>query len=811
MKKFYLFIFAISIGFLTVSGNLFAQISNGGTPPSILYQLDDDFQKLSFNSPDMAAINQQDLRDEADETPTPLRMGVSVIVEKGIENSGTWTELPGGDKVWRLEIEVPGALALGVYYNDFYMPEGGKLFLYNSDKKQILGAYTNQVNPEENLFSTQFIKGDKVTLEYWQPKNQTESPRLNISEVAYAYRNIEFGFDDVRDSWWCMIDVVCEEGDNWENQIDGAARISIKIGGSYYWCSGSLINNTENNRTPYFLTAAHCGGTASSYDLNQWVFYFNYQASTCGGNASGSQTMTGCSLKAKDITQADEGSDFYLVEFNQTIPVVYQVFYNGWNRTNEVDDAGSGVGVHHPAGDIKKISTYDTPLQSSTFWNGLPTHWKLQWAETVNGRSIMQGGSSGSPIFDSNGLIMGDLTGGYTSNSCSTPSPAYYGKIWYSWDQNGNTAGARLKDWLDPNNTGIEKLPGVSWQIIPPTADFEAITTTIMQGDTVFFSDISGPGIMEREWSFEGGEPINSTEKDPFVVYNEIGDFDVTIYVENADGNDTEIKQDYIHVTAMPLPVAEFDAEFKFIKTNKINHFYDLSGDNVIEWSWEFEGGSPATSSLQNPQARWSTEGTYNVTLTATNLGGDNTLVKENYITVGSEAPVADFESSSTHINQNESVNFTDISINNPEYWEWTFEGGTPETSEEQNPQDIVYEEGGAFNVTLKITNGIGDDTMLMEDYILVDWVGMSEFEGPNDFRVYPNPGNGIFVIKFAEADAQEVTVEVMDNTGRKIREFSTTKNKSFVVDLSSEKTGLYIINLISDDNTVSRKVSLVK
>ena len=811
MRKFYLFVLALSIGLLTVSGNLTAQISDGGTPPSILFQLDDEFQKLDFESPDMNAINQQDLLDEADGGIAPRRMGVSVIVNKGIENSGNWTELPGGDKVWRLELEVPGALALGVYYNDFYLPEGGQLFLYNANKKQILGAYTQQINPDDNLFSTEFVQGDKVILEYWHPKGQTENPRLNISEVAYAYRDIEFGTNGDRDSWWCMIDVACEEGDNWENQIDGAARISIKIGGSYFWCSGSLINNTENDRTPYFLTAAHCGGTASSYDLNQWVFYFNYQAATCGGNSSGSQTMTGCSLKAKDISQADNGSDFYLVEFNQVIPVVYQVYYNGWNRTNNADDAGSGVGVHHPAGDIEKISTYTTPLLSSTFWNGLPSHWKLQWSETVNGTSIMQGGSSGSPIFDSNGLIMGDLTGGYTSNSCSNPSPAYYGKLWYSWDQNGTTAGSRLKDWLDPNETGIEKLPGVSWQNIPPDADFEADNNTIMQGDTVFFNDISGPGIIEREWTFTGGNTDISTEKNPFVVYSDTGYFDVTIYVENADGTDTELKEDFIHVTAMPLPVADFDAEFKFIKTSKSNHFYDLSADNVTEWYWEFEDGSPATSTLQNPQARWSNEGTFNVTLTATNLGGDNTIVKEDYITVGGEAPVADFESSNTHINQNESVSFTDLTTNNPEYWEWTFEGGTPETSEEQSPQDIVYEEGGAFNVTLKVINGIGDDTMLLEDYILVDWVGMSEFEGPNDFRVYPNPGNGIFVIKFAEADNQEITVEVMDNTGRKIREFDTTKNKSFVVDLSSEKAGLYIINLKSGNTNVSRKVSLVK
>jgi len=812
MKNFFLFSLVVCISILGLSKAVNAQVSNGGTPPSILFQLDDDYQKLKFISPEMDAVHQQDLIDESDDSPAPRRMGVSVIIDKGIENSGTWTDLPGGDKVWRLEIEVPDALALGVYYDDFFLPKGGKLFLYNADKRQVLGAYTSQNNPEQNLFSTQFVQGDKVILEYWQPKDQTENPRLNISEVAYAYRDIEFAIDGVRDSWYCMIDVVCEEGDNWENQIDGVARISIKIGGSYFWCSGSLINNTENDRTPYFLTASHCGGTASTFDLNQWVFYFNYQASTCGGNATGSQTMTGCQLKAKDPSQADAGSDFYLVEINNNIPVIYQVYYNGWNRTDSDEDAGSGVGVHHPAGDIKKISTYDSPLQHSTFWNGLPSHWKLLWAETVNGRSIMQGGSSGSPVFDANGLIMGDLTGGYTSNSCSTPSPAYYGKIWYSWDQNGSSSSTRLKDWLDPNNTGREKLPGVSWQNTPPEADFIAFNTTVTQGDTVFFTDISGPGILSWDWTFENGDPAISTEENPYVIYNEIGDFDVTVYVENADGNDTELKEDYIHVTAMAAPEADFEADDVHVPTNVIVHFTDLSTNSPDQWLWEFDGGSPATSTLQNPPARWSTEGTYNVTLIAYNLGGSDTIVKEDYITVGGEMPTADFEASSTHIQQNETVNYTDLSTGGPNAWEWTFEGGTPETSNEQNPQNVVYDQGGAFDVTLTATNGIGDDTILMEDYILVDWVGMSEFEGPNDFRVYPNPGSGIFVIKFATANGDKVAIEVIDNAGKRIKEFATSKNKSsFVIDLSAEEKGIYLIRLTDNETTITKKVSLIK
>jgi PKD repeat protein len=810
MKKFTFLVFALSM--ILCFTNVNAQISSGGTPPSIMFRLDNNIPKITFESPDLKKIAEQDKIAEASK-PDPRRMGVSVKIDKGINNAGSWETLPGGGKVWRMQIEVPDALALGVYYKDFYLPEGGKLFLYNKDKSQILGAYTSKNNTDSQLFSTQFVQGDNVTLEYWQPENQVEEAMIEVSEVAYAYRDIQFTYNKSRDSWACMIDVACSEGDGWEDQIDGVARISIKIGGSYYWCSGSLINNTENDRTPYFLTASHCGENASASDLNQWVFYFNYQAATCGGNGSGSQTMTGCSLKAKDPSAANAGSDFFLVEFNQNVPVIYQVFYNGWNRTDDNTDAGNGVGIHHPAGDIKKISTYDTPLTSSTFWNGLPTHWKLTWAQTVHGKSIMQGGSSGSPIFDSNGLIMGDLTGGYTSNSCATPSPAYYGKMWYSWDQNGNNASNRLKDWLDPNNTGIEKLPGVSWQNIPPTADFEASNTTVTQGDTVFFSDLSGPGILNRTWTFENGDPASSTEENPFVIYSDTGYYDVTIYVENADGNDTKLKTDYIHVTPMQKPLAEFEADHTVIPTNFIVHFYDKSTNNPSEWAWEFEGGSPATATSQNPQSRWGSEGLYYVKLIASNLGGTDTLVKESFINVGGgDVPSTDFEASNTHISQNQSVDYTDLTSGNPDTWQWTFEGGTPETSSEQNPQGIVYEQGGAFNVSLTASNGYGEDTMLMEDYVLVDWVGLEDLKKANDFRVYPNPGTGIFVIEFGEKADTDVSIEISDFSGKLIqKQITSIKNKRFVLDLSSQNNGVYIITVKSNDTSIVKKISLVK
>ncbi len=810
MKTFITLIIGIALFGLIFETS--AQESRGGTPYSLMFQIEDS-PTLELDKPEMKPIWEEDLINDNLDRPSPRRMGISVAANIDLLESGKWTTIEGVGRICCLEITVQDALALGVYYTDFFIPEGGELFLYNESKDQIIGSFTRENNPSEKLFATEFIQGDRVILEYFEPLTVSEKARVTISELAYAYRDIAYRFDRNRASWWCMINVACEEGDNWENQIKGVARISIRIGGSYYWCSGSLINNTSNDRTPYFLTAAHCGHGASTSDLNQWIFYFNYQADNCQGNNSGSNSKTGCSLLARDMSvEAEDGSDFFLVEFNSDISDSYDVFYNGWNRTNSNEDAQSGVGIHHPAGDIKKISTYDTPLMSSTWWNGLPSHWRLNWAETANGRSIMQGGSSGSPIFDANGFIMGDLTGGYASNSCDNPSPAWYGKIWYSWDQNGTTNATQLKPWLDADETGIEKLPGVSWEIIPPEADFMTFASNITQGDTVLFLDQSGPGIMEWEWLFEGGDPDTSSTQDPYIVYADTGYFDVSLHVINADGEDTELREDYIYINAMLAPVVDFIADDTTVPERASVHFTDLSENNPTEWYWEFDGGSPATSSAQNPTVRYNNTGVYNVTLIASNLGGSDTLIKENYIIVGGVLPGADFEADKSHITQGETVNFTDLSSGEPTSWAWSFEGGTPDTSNLQDPSDIIYNEGGAFTVSLTVENGVGQSTLTIDDYILVDWVGLEEFNGPNDFRIYPNPGTGIFVVEFAEAGNQPVSVRISNAAGQIIEETDLIKSKhTFVIDIQNQKKGLYFVVIDDGENQVVKKLSLTK
>jgi lysyl endopeptidase len=812
----------LSIAFLLFVSIAYSQISEGGRPISFTTseQISSVFDSRRLPAPNMNQIAYEDQQNAESQFPEPDRMGVSVPVNLDMNNAGTWETLSDGSRLWRLKLTVSGALALGLYYDHFYLPEGGKFFLYNAAKTQIIGAFTSFNNHPSGLFATQFVQGEEVTLEYYEPLEVNEDAVISISEIAYAYRFIEFEETGTRDqSWPCMINVKCQEGNGWEDPIQGIARISIKIGFSYYWCSGSLINNTSNNRVPYFLTASHCGEGSSANDMLQWIFYFNYQASTCSGTyGSSGNSTTGCTLKANDPSASDAGSDFYLVQLTNTPPAAYNVYYNGWNRTNTPGD--SGVCLHHPAGDIKKVSTYKTPMTSSTWWNGLPTHWRVVWATTVNGHSIMQGGSSGSPVFDQDQLIMGDLTGGYASNACDNPSPAWYGKIWYSWDQNGTTPSTRLKDWLDPTNTGITRQPGISSHILPPIVDFTADTDHILQGESIQFTDLTtGNPASSWSWSFPGGTPNASAQQNPTISYSSPGVFDVTLTVVNPDGTDTETKVDYITVDEVLAPVADFSASQVVITEGEMIDFTDLSTNTPIGWNWVFEGGEPISSFEQNPDSIvYAVPGIYDVSMTAANNGGSDTEEKLDYITVNAGTPpAADFYADVTEIQVGDTVNFYDLSTKDPTQWIWTFEGATPGNSGQQNPTGIVYPTVGTYDVQLRARNSFGYNIMLKTDYIIVGNVSVKDFNRNQGVFLYPNPSKGEVTLRLEKGMGTweltgTVAVEVLNSTGVPVWTGKYDPSKgSLTIDLTGQPNGFYIVRVTEGNHDVLKKLSLIK
>jgi PKD repeat protein len=563
----------------------FGQVSEGGLPTTFAKVIQGDvsefntnYQVVNLSSPNMQTVYSQD--ELTQDKHEGYRVSILQPVSLSIQNSGTWQVLDNGDKIWRLGVKMENATALSLYFSDaVIIPEGGMLHAYNENHSQYVGAFTSNT---QTFQSMEMIEGELLTLEYYMPAGSTQLPILNISDVAYYYRGVDDRVAAFRDGFSiesqtkthqsCEVDVACSEINGWAGQRDAVVQYNFVVGGSGYLCSGSMVNNTANDCKAYFLTANHCGEPTANADITQHTFYFNYQRPTCvpGTTASysgaQSQTVSGGTLKASSElgnqtagTNQVSGSDFVLIEMN-TVPAAYNAYYAGWDRATS--GSTSGVGIHHPAGDEKKVSTYTSNLSSATYNGGWSNaHWEVQWIATTNGHGVTEGGSSGSPIFNTSGLIVGHLSGG--SSYCTSPNATdLYGKFIKAWDQEGTSANQQLKTWLDPSNSGVMTLSGTYAPCTPsaPVANFIASSVSVIPGSTVTLTDLSSntptswawtisPG---TGWTYAGG--TNATSQNPQVTFNTLGLHTVTLTATNAVGSDSETKTNYINVTAAATP-----------------------------------------------------------------------------------------------------------------------------------------------------------------------------------------------------------------------------------------------------------------
>jgi gliding motility-associated-like protein len=180
--------------------------------------------------------------------------------------------------------------------------------------------------------------------------------------------------------------------------------------------------------------------------------------------------------------------------------------------------------------------------------------------------------------------------------------------------------------------------------------------------------------------------------------------------------------------TIAPLPTAAFTAPITQTCVDNCLSFTDQSTNNPTAWQWTFEGATPNTSSAQNPSnICYLQAGTYNVQLIVSNNVGSDTLLFDDYIVIlpnnvspCAPSPTAAFTAPITQTCVDNCLSFTDQSTNNPTAWQWTFEGATPSTSSAQNPSNICYSQAGTYNVQLIVSNSVGSDTLLFDDYVTI-------------------------------------------------------------------------------------------
>lgn len=422
-----------------------------------------EIQKLTKvkQKPPLIQISAGDLTSLVNESSRaslnkPFRFGKAIDRRIKMED-GLW-ESTNGFNIWSLSIHSPEAISINLIFDQFYLAEEAYILIYNNEQDLVYGPITSSSNRMSGKFATDVITGSGVTIELVEPDSlKTGRSVLSISKVVHGFRSTEYsGYGD---SAPCHIDVNCEIGSPWHGNSNSVTRILHNNGQSY--SSGALLNNECQDFTPYVLTAFHSIDTDQSEelendeidDIETWVFRFQYMSTTCsGGDDYNYTSISGATFRSAWIQ-----TDFALVEMDEIPDPDSGIIYAGWSRT--ANPPTSSAALHHPRGDVMKISQDEDPAVAVTWEDFIDdTHWRVEFDDAP-----VEHGSSGSPLFDQNGRVVGQLHGNQ-NNQCF-PSDnndcfcgqlvAEYGRFDMSW-AGGGTADTRLSDWLSTNGTATQ-------------------------------------------------------------------------------------------------------------------------------------------------------------------------------------------------------------------------------------------------------------------------------------------------------------------------------------------------------------------
>lgn len=447
--------------FLSVSG-LSAQISHGGRPLSLDY-----FR--GYSSELFVEMPSFDLEEELrldsleqSELRTVYRFAYKFVHQLHRGNSGINFTLPDGTKIWRLGIRSKGAYSMNLLFSDYELPEGARLFLYNADQSYILGSFNHLNNSDQGILPVAPIPGEEIIIEYQEPLHVAFSGRLTVGEINHGYRDfrgVEPG--DHYPAFDCM-NPLCFHTDMDNYQELGRSVVLMIIDGTRL-CTGVMVNNTSNDGTPYLLTASHCLNndfkiTNPNYAkiAESIVSFFNYNSPLCETIMRGAEEMT---MASTSYVAVNENIDMALLKFLEFPPVYYRPYYAGWN----VEGAGVKpyVGIHHPWASVKRINFMDDDISLQTLnlqISGVNFYEQGHWCVSRWTSGSTYGGSSGSPLFDFQGHILGLLTAG--QSTCSYPVNDYYYALSKAWSTSSSSS-EQLAYWLDPMKTGKTKMDGM--------------------------------------------------------------------------------------------------------------------------------------------------------------------------------------------------------------------------------------------------------------------------------------------------------------------------------------------------------------
>lgn len=570
-----------------------AQISHGGKPIDLNGTTDVVVLESDANT--------ESLKSEVTYGKGPMKYAYTINVNYSTSNSGQWYDLEDGNLVWRLSLKSDGALSLSIIFSSFKLQEGAKVFLYNKDYSIVLGAFTKENNKSFGSLATAPIIGDEIIVELQSPHESAFDNELVVGSVFHDFVGImKYLKNDDRFGYAgeCNVDVSCDY------VVPEEIRRSVcKLLINGFLCSGTLVNNTNNDGRALMLTAAHC--ISNEAEANNTLLYFNFDVPNCTDSIAGTdqQQLSGASLLA-----AATDLDFSLIELSEVPPESYRPYWAGWDISSSIN--GPVYCVHHPDGDVKKVSWSGGDPVSTTFdYVGFESdsHWQItSWASGTT-----EGGSSGSGLFSPDNKLIGTLSGG--SASCNYPYDDYFARLNKGWDFYSETS-KQIANWLAPNSsaTSLEGLDfyGGDIQRVSPIND-ETFPQLLYSNQ--FLGPWSGTNSMGYDafaeyYSDYGSATIHGVYIIP-AICDESSDETINVKIWNA-------------ISGEPADVAFEENDIPLMELKRREYFVDI--ESPVEINGEFFIGIE----LNNP-ASSDTIALYNVIKNIGSLANDRAFIRD--------------------------------------------------------------------------------------------------------------------------------------------------------------------------------------
>ncbi|WP_028982439.1 LamG-like jellyroll fold domain-containing protein [Sporocytophaga myxococcoides] len=743
------------------------QRTTGGTPKS--FTIEKNKRSRGEPSIPVSTVPAIDNKEELEKAKkiSPNIYGLINAVNVDIIKQGFKEVLSDGGALWRYKVSSSTAYSMEVVFSRFHLPDKAQLFIYNEDHSVVLGALSSLNNSAQGTLATQPIYGSSIIIEYYEPSNVEFHGEVVVGEVIHDFANVlqflkgvgpfvpnpMLSYGDVS----CIKNVSCPEALPYANEAKAVALILYKMPSGRYvgHATGTLINNSNNDKEPYFLTAFHNIDDANAdcsdktdlcFDFSKWVVLFNHYDPDCNGDGHSISNSVNAinSITGARRLSGDRERDYLLMRLNST---PQNVCYAGWSRASSPQPPF--VGIHHPHGDVKKISFYNRQLGS-----GVPVFWEVDnWNSGYTAE-----GSSGSALFDNNKRIVGVLKEGFGGDLCETdpnfdprihpnPNPpndlpiatSVYGRFSTSFDhghfgvylgnvQETDTYCPAPEVESCPGNNQQQARTGAQMRTLSTCMEvnFSADKTEALVNEEVTFTNGSSGGVgdVTYEWDF-GIDAVPATsdeEEPPSVYYTSTGNKWVKLTVCDDEGCITEQKAAYIDVqNSSSTMLVDFTSSRRYIQPGEEIEFTSTVSGNESSpaYLWNFGPDADASSLVtSNPTVSFSSSGIKNISLQVTDNTGTVIEIKNAFITVNDPriTPLrAEFSGCPPiGIRPGGNVAFSDESTGGSSFpltsYLWDFGDGTTSSSMHGSH---VYRDFGTYTVSLKVCDGDNCDTKI--------------------------------------------------------------------------------------------------